>query len=114
MASRKGTIERMAAEKNKVGRPPGVPTQKNKMLREMIEEFTDGNFNVFVEKMGKVDKPDMYAELYLELLSFRMPKLKSVDFKGDIKSYSLEEKLKALHQNSLSQIDDEPSEEDEM
>ena len=40
MASRTGTIERMAKEKNKGGRPAGVPTQKNKMLREMIEEFT--------------------------------------------------------------------------
>ena len=107
MASRTGTIERFVKEKNKGGRPPGVPTQKNKMLREMIEEFTDGNFNVFAEKMGEVKTPEMYAKLYLELLSFRMPKLKSVDFKGDIKSYSLEEKLKALHQNSLSEIDDE-------
>ena len=107
MASRNGAIERIVAEKNKGGRPAGVPTQKNKMLREMIDEFTDGNFNVFAEKMGQIEKPETYAKMYLELLAFRMPKLKSVDFKGDIKSYSLEEKLKALHQNSLSEFDEE-------
>ena len=113
MASRKGAIERIASEKNKGGRPAGVPTQKNKMLREMIEEFTDGNFNVFAEKMGEVKSPEMFAKLYLDLLSFRMPRLKSVDFKGDIKSHSLEDKLKALHQNSLSGFVDELPEYDE-
>lgn len=104
MATRNGSVER---ELRKRGRQPGQPTQKNKLLREMIEEFTDNNFDVFAKKMKLVKKPEMYAKLYLELMSFRMPKLKSVDFKGDVKNMSLELKLKALHENSISSNSDE-------
>lgn len=106
MASRNGSIEKILREKtkNKGGRTAGVPTQKNKLLREMIEGFTDNNFDVFAEKMGEIEKPEMYAKLYLELLSFRMPKLKSIDFKGDIKNSTLEQKLKVLREESLSAI----------
>ena len=109
MASRNGSVERTLREikKNKGGRPAGVPTQKNKLLREMIEGFTDNNFDIFAQKMNEVDKPEMYAKLYLELLSFRMPKLKSVDFKGEIKNTTLEEKLKELRESSMASIEDE-------
>ena len=109
MAVRNGSIDKMLREEKKrgKGRPLGVPTQKNKLLREMIEGFTDRNFDVFTEKMAQVEKPEMYAKLYLELLSFRMPKLKSIDFTGELKNSTLEQKLKALREESLSAIKDE-------
>ena len=78
----------------------------------MIEEFTDGNFHVFIEKMSEIDKPEVYAKLFLELLSFRMPKLKAIDFKGEVKGSSLEEKLKALHSESMREMDEDEEEED--
>ena len=114
MATKNTDFTKIAREaiKKKTGRPAGTFSEKNKILREMIEEFTDGNFNVFVEKMNQIDKPEVYAKLFLELLSFRMPKLKSVDFKGDVRNSSLEEKLKALHLSTLSEIDDEGTEEE--
>ena len=109
MSVRNGIVDKILREEKKrgKGRPAGVPTQKNKLLREMIEGFTDRNFDVFTEKMNEIDKPEMYAKLYLELLSFRMPKLKSVDFTGEMKNSSLENKLRELRENSMSSIEDE-------
>ena len=109
MSVRNGSIDRMLRDENKrgKGRPAGVPTQKNKLLREMIEGFTDNNFDVFTAKMAEIEKPEMYAKLYLELLSFRMPKHKSVDFTGEMKNSTLEQKLRALREDSLSTIEDE-------
>ena len=101
MATRNSKIEKILRENNKLGRPYGSLTKKNKLLREMIEEFTDGNFHVFVEKMNEIEKPEVYAKLFLDLLSFRLPKLKSIDFKGEMKESSLEAKLKELYSNSM-------------
>ena len=101
MGARNSNIDKINREKSKFGRPRGSISKKNRLLREMIEEFTDGNFHVFIEKMNEIDKPEVYAKLYLELLSFRMPKLKSVDFKGEVKGSSLEEKLKALRNDAM-------------
>ena len=112
MGARNSSIDKIIRKNNKIGRPQGSLSNKNKLLREMIEEFTDGNFHVFIQKMSEIDKPEVYAKLFLELLSFRMPKLKSVDFKGDVRNSSLEEKLKALHLSTLSEIDDEGTEEE--
>ena len=112
MGARNSTIDKIFRDNNKSGRPRGSISKKNKLLREMIEEFTDGNFHVFIEKMSEIEKPEVYAKLFLELLAFRMPKLKSVDFKGDVRNSSLEEKLKALHLSTLSEIEDEGTEEE--
>ncbi len=109
MATKNTDFAKIAREANKkkTGRPAGTFSEKNKILREMIEEFTDANFNVFSAKMKEVDKPEMYAKLYLELLSFRLPKLKSIDFKGEVKNSSLEKKLSELHKQSMKDISDE-------
>lgn len=112
MGARNSSIDRIIRKKKETGRPRGAISNKNKLLREMIEEFTDGNFHVFIEKMSEIDKPEVYAKLFLELLSFRMPKLKSIDFKGEVKGSSLEDKLKALHLSTLSEIEDEGTEEE--
>lgn len=104
MATRNSQIERLIRVNNKAGRPFGSVSKKNKLLREMIKEFTDENFHVFIEKMNQIDKPEVYAKLFLDLLSFRLPKLKSVDFKGEVKSNTLEERLKALHEDSMSRF----------
>ena len=106
MGARNSSIDKIIRKNNKIGRPQGSLSNKNKLLREMIEEFTDGNFQVFIEKMSEIDKPEVYAKLYLELLSFRMPKLKSVDFKGEVKGSSLEDKLRALRNESIREADE--------
>lgn len=105
MGARNSSIDRINRENNKSGRPRGAISKKNKLLREMIEEFTDGNFHVFIEKMSEIEKPEVYAKLFLELLSFRMPKLKSIDFKGEVKERSLEDKLRALRNDAMENFD---------
>ena len=112
IGARNSSIDKIIRKNNKIGRPQGSLSNKNKLLREMIEEFTDGNFHVFIQKMSEIDKPEVYAKLFLELLSFRMPKLKSIDFKGEVKGSSLEEKLKALHSESMREMDEDEEEED--
>ena len=61
MATKNTDFAKIAREANKkkTGRPAGTFSEKNKILREMIEEFTDANFNVFSAKMKEVDKPEM-------------------------------------------------------
>ena len=110
MGARNSSIDKIIRKNNKIGRPQGSLSNKNKLLREMIEEFTDGNFHVFIQKMSEIDKPEVYAKLFLELLSFRMPKLKSIDFKGEVKGSSLEDKLKALRNDSIREADEEEEE----
>ena len=110
MGARNSSIDKIIRKNKKIGRPQGSLSNKNKLLREMIEEFTDGNFHVFIQKMSEIDKPEVYAKLFLELLSFRMPKLKSIDFKGEVKGSSLEDKLKALRNDSIREADEEEEE----
>lgn len=110
MGARNSSIDRIIRKKKETGRPRGAISKKNRLLREMIEEFTDGNFQVFIERMNEIDKPEVYAKLYLELLSFRMPKLKSIDFKGEVQGSSLEDKLKALRNDSIREADEEEEE----
>lgn len=112
MGARNSSIDKINRENYKSGRPRGAISKKNKLLREMIEEFTDGNFHVFIEKMSEIEKPEVYAKLFLELLSFRMPKLKSIDFKGEVKESSLEDKLRALRNDAIREADQQEDEEE--
>lgn len=57
--------------------------------------------------MDEIGKPEIYAKLYLELLSFGLPKLKSIDFKDEVRKNVLEEKLNVLHRESMKQIREE-------
>ena len=112
MGARNSSIDKINRENYKSGRPRGAISKKNILLREMIEEFTDGNFHVFIEKMSEIEKPEVYAKLFLELLSFRMPKLKSIDFKGEVKESSLEDKLRALRNDAIREADQQEDEEE--
>ena len=90
-------------KKNKGGRPFGAVSEKTKTIREMISCYTDGRFNDFETAMDRVllNDPDKYCKMYLELMSFRIPKLKSVDFTGDVKSSTLEDKLKSMYEKTM-------------
>ena len=48
MGARNSSIDRIIRKKKETGRPRGAISKKNKLLREMIEEFTDGNFHLFI------------------------------------------------------------------
>ncbi len=63
------------------GRPRGAENKETKKLREAIAAITEGGIDDFQRALNEVleDNPSKYLELYLKLLEYTMPKLRSVD-----------------------------------
>jgi len=63
------------------GRPRGAENKETKKLREAIAAITEGGVEDFQRALNEVleENPSKYLELYLKLLEYTMPKLRSVD-----------------------------------
>jgi hypothetical protein len=63
------------------GRPKGAEGKDTKRLREAIAAITEGGIEDFQRALGDVleENPAKYLELYLKLLEYTMPKLRSID-----------------------------------
>ena len=63
------------------GRKPGSTNEKVNKLREALTAITEGGIESFNECMDEVrtTNPAKFLELYLKLLEYSMPKLRSVD-----------------------------------
>jgi hypothetical protein len=63
------------------GRPKGAEGKDTKKLREAIAAITNGGVEDFQRALGDVleENPAKYLELYLKLLEYTMPKLRSID-----------------------------------
>ncbi len=63
------------------GRPKGAEGKDTKRLREAIAAITEGGVEDFQRALADVleDNPAKYLELYLKLLEYTMPKLRSID-----------------------------------
>jgi hypothetical protein len=63
------------------GRPKGAEGKDTKKLREAIAAITNGGVEDFQRALGEVleENPAKYLELYLKLLEYTMPKLRSID-----------------------------------
>jgi len=63
------------------GRPRGAENKETKKLREAIAAITTGGVEDFQRALNEVleENPSKYLELYLKLLEYTMPKLRSVD-----------------------------------
>jgi len=63
------------------GRPKGAEGKDTKKLREAIAAITTGGVEDFQRALSEVleDNPAKYLELYLRLLEYTMPKLRSID-----------------------------------
>jgi hypothetical protein len=63
------------------GRPKGSEGKDTKRLREAIAAITEGGIEDFQRALGDVleENPAKYLELYLKLLEYTMPKLRSID-----------------------------------
>lgn len=63
------------------GRPKGAENKETKKLREAISAVTVGGVEDFQRALAEVleQNPAKYLELYLRLLEYTMPKLRSID-----------------------------------
>ena len=68
------------------GRPKGSGNKATEKVRKTIEKLTDQRYSDLVAALEEVreDNPKAYVELYLKLLEFSVPKLRSIDTKVDL------------------------------
>jgi hypothetical protein len=63
------------------GRPKGAENKETKALREAIAAITNGSVEDLNSAFGEIreNNPAKFIELYLRLLEYTMPKLRSID-----------------------------------
>lgn len=80
-------------EGNKLGgRKPGSLNKTNEKIRATIAKLTDQKFQHLDTAFESVreDSPGKYIELYLRLLEYTTPKLRSIDTKMELGETSIE------------------------
>lgn len=68
---------------NRAGRPPGTPNRINEEIRSRINDFLENNFDNIENDLLQLE-PRERIKFYIDLLSFGLPKLKSVELNADI------------------------------
>jgi hypothetical protein len=63
------------------GRPKGAENKETKKLREAIAAITEGGLVDFSTVMNEIKEtnPTKFLEMYIKLLEYSLPKLRSVD-----------------------------------
>jgi len=63
------------------GRKPGAENKETKRLREAIAAITNGSVDDLQSCFAEIreDNPVKFIEMYLRLLEYTMPKLRSID-----------------------------------
>jgi hypothetical protein len=63
------------------GRPKGAENKETKKLREAIAAITNGSVEDLQGAFAEIreDNPAKFIEMYLRLLEYTMPKLRSID-----------------------------------
>ena len=86
---------------NPNGRPKGAQSEEKKELRKLIKSLAEKNFDEFQKRMDKIDKPELYCRVYIDMIKFVLPSLQSVMF-DDVtdKKKSIEDKLSELSKDA--------------
>jgi hypothetical protein len=82
----------MPFEKGKVtGRPTGAENKSRTSLREAISAVTNGHIEDFVSALDELreENPAKYLEIYLRLLEYSIPKLRSIDTNVELGSETI-------------------------
>jgi len=71
---------------NATGRPRGSENKETKALREAIAKITEGSVEDMNACFGEIraTNPVKFIELYLRLLEYSIPKLRSIDATVDL------------------------------
>lgn len=86
---------------NPNGRPKGVPNKTNRPLKENVSAFLEKNWSKIERDINKLD-PLSRVHIYEKLLSYCLPKLKSVD-----SNISVTQRLEGLTDDQLNILIDE-------
>ncbi len=94
-------MPRKGQTNNPSGRPKGVANKANRPLKENISEFLSKNWTKIERDINKLD-PYSRVQIYEKLLSYCLPRLKSVDA-----NVSLEQKLEGMSDSQLDALIDQ-------
>lgn len=75
---------------NPSGRPPGTTNKINQEIRGRINDFLDNNFETIQSDLMELE-PRERVKFYIDLLSFGLPRLKSVELTNDPDAISHED-----------------------
>lgn len=75
---------------NPAGRPQGSKTKVNEEIRQRIVSFLDNNFDSIENDLIQLEPKDR-IKFYIDLLSFGLPKLKSMELINDPNAISHED-----------------------
>lgn len=79
------------------GRKPGSRNKIKYGLRDKIREFAEANFDEVVEAWNRIDEPKDKLKAYIDLCTYALPKLQSIQMDASISHASdVEEDLKRL------------------
>jgi hypothetical protein len=86
---------------NPAGRPKGATNKATRPLKENISAFLEKNWGKIERDINKLDSLNR-VQVYEKLLSFVLPRLKSVDA-----NISIEQKLEGLSNEQLNALIDQ-------
>ena len=78
------------------GRAKGTPNKLTKLTKEMMQAFLDENKDEAWEAWHKIESPSNKFSLYLKMCEFVLPKMASVELKGDKETPDWVKKLEEI------------------
>lgn len=78
------------------GRPPGGTNKITALTKAAIQNFLDENQEEAWEAWKQIKSPKQKFEMYLKLCEFVIPKMASVELKGEVKTPDWMAKLDSL------------------
>ena len=78
------------------GRAPGTPNKITAMTKAAIQNFLDENQEEAWKAWKEIKSPKQKFEMYLKLCEFVIPKMASVELKGEVKTPDWMAKLESL------------------
>lgn len=75
------------------GRKAGTPNKLTKEKREIIAKFIEDAWPDFTAAFNAITKPKEKCDIMVAILPFAVPKLTSIDYKGETKIKSYKEEL---------------------
>ena len=83
---------------NPAGRPKKSLTKLSSELREDIVKFLANNFNLIIKEFNRVEDSNQKIKLYIDLMGFALPRLRSTESAGLLGNLSTEDLQQIVNQ----------------